>query len=656
MCGITGIYNMEGTPRISVEELARMTETLRHRGPDDSGLYVDDHVGLGHTRLSIVGLAGGTQPIHNGNETAWIIYNGEVFNYPELKQDLVRQGHRFYTETDTEVVLHMYEEHGLSFLDRLNGQFALAIWDCRKKLLILARDRLGIRPLHYLRAGGRFLFASEIKSIRAAKNISLKLDPFSMDQLFTFWSTLPGKTIFKGVSELLPGHYAVVSGNGVKVSRYWEPPFGHPDIYTKQSLEEIVSEISGRLNEAIRIRMRADVPVGCYVSGGLDSSGIASIVKQDFNQRVKTFALRFEAEGFDEGDYQKDIVSWLKVDHASLCASNSTIADSLCDAVWHCETPLLRMGPVPLFLLSRFVRDRGLKVILTGEGADEIFGGYNIFREAKVRSFWATYPSSEMRPRLLGRLYPYILNDPRLRGILTSFFGTGLQQPNSAFFSHLVRWQNTGKLKTFFSGDLRATLAGYNGYGELASTLPDGFDSWDYLARAQYLESQLFMSNYLLSSQGDRVAMAHSVEIRLPFLDHRLVEFMARVPSKWKIRGMNEKYVLKRALAARLPESIVKRPKQPYRAPIVEALVQGEGRTMVRDLLTPRRIEEAGIFDPHKLDRLLTKLERIPNPGELDGMALVGVLTTQLIDNQFVGSPIPKKSTVLPRLVIDRRT
>ena len=655
MCGITGIYTFSRSADLNVDELTRMTAALHHRGPDEVGLYIDDRVALGHARLSIIGLEDGLQPIHNEDESLWIVYNGEIYNYPELKEDLIRRGHQFYTETDTEVVLHLFEEFGEACFSKLNGQFALAIMDGKKKRLVLARDRVGIRPLHFIHQKDRFLFASEIKALLEAEGVELQLDPIALDQLFTFWTTLPGQTMFEGVREVPPGHYAILSEGHFQLIRYWNVDFPTIEASEATSLEDVVSDIQYLLTDAVRVRLRADVPVGCYVSGGLDSSGITAIVKRQFDPLVKTFGLCFEAEAFDERSYQEEMVTWLQTDHATLNATNSKIGAALPDVLWHCEKSILRMGPVPLYLLSELVHENGYKVVLTGEGADEIFGGYNIFREAKVREFWARNPDSTLRPRLLGRLYPYIFDDPRLARNLHVFFGKGLDQPNSPFFSHLIRWQNTSRLKTFFSSDLRGSLHEYDGYQDLASSLPHDFKSWDYLARAQFLETTTFLSNYLLSSQGDRMAMAHSVEIRLPFLDHRLVEYVARIPSRWKIRGMNEKYVLKRALKSDLPPRITNRPKHPYRAPVMEALLQGGSRDMTLDSLAERAIQEAGLFDSRKVGLLLKKLDTVSQASELDSMALVGILSTQLIYKQFVGGPHRIGQRIRPACLIDRR-
>ena len=621
---------------VSREALQDMIALLRHRGPDEAGIYLDDRVGLGHARLSIIDLSSGIQPIHNEDETLWIVYNGETYNYPELKEELLRKGHRFYTTSDTEVLLHLYEEKGAACVEDLNGQFAFAIWNSRKKELFLARDRIGIRPLHYTVKNDLFIFSSEIKSIFACGEIDRNIDPLAMDQIFTFWTTLPGRTAFKNICELQPGHYLTLSGGQVTIKRYWDIPF----CPRREQLNMAPDEISGRIREllldAVRIRLRSDVPVGTYLSGGLDSSGLTALVAKNFDKDVKTFGIRFKETAFDEGTYQNQMVSFLKTDQTEILATNEKIGTSFPEVIGHTEKPLLRTAPVPLYLLSRAVRDSGLKVILTGEGADEIFGGYNIFREAKVRRFWAKEPDSNCRGELIGRLYPYIFNDARLKRSLQSFFAKGLTQTNDPLFSHMIRWENTSKIKRFFSQDLKASIGAYSGYDEVKQRLPGSFDKWDYLCQAQYLETEIFLSNYLLSSQGDRVAMAHSVEIRLPYLDPRLMEFMGRVPAKYKIFGLNEKYILKKAFDGILPKDIVKRAKHPYRAPITKSLLKGRAAEYTLEMLSERAAKNAGLFDTKKVTNLLRKLKTADAASEVDSMTLVGILSSQILYHQFI--------------------
>lgn len=642
---------------VSLKTLRNMVGSLYHRGPDETGYYLDDYIGLGHARLSIIDLSGGTQPIHNEDKSLWIVYNGEIYNYPELRTQLKRRGHKFHTATDTEVILHLYEEYGVNCLDMLNGQFAFAIWNTRDKELFLARDRIGIRPLYYTIIDNTLIFASEIKSIFVNKKVARQIDPVAMDQIFTFWTTLKPRTVFKNICELPPGHYMKVSGRRVSIRNYWDIPFCPAAEQTDLASGELSEHLKELLLDAVRIRLRADVPVGCYLSGGLDSSTVTSMVVRNFNSDVRTFGIRFEQDGFDEGEHQRRMVSFLKANHTEIRATNDKIGYALPDCLWHCEKPVLRTAPVPLFLLSELVNQSGLKVVLTGEGADEVFGGYNIFREAKVRRFWARYPDSQRRAELIGKLYPYIFNNPRLKKTLQSFFSRGLDNVDDPIFSHIIRWDNTSKIKTFFSGELRNAIGGYNGYEQVKAALPEDYDKWDYLSKAQYLEMGIFLSNYLLSSQGDRVAMAHSVEIRLPFLDPRVMEFMARVPAKWKITGLDEKHLLKKASRDTLPEEIVSRSKHPYRAPIKQSLLNGKNIQYIHDMLSEAQLKRTGLFDSKKVGKLLRKIQTVENPGEVDSMALVGILSSQSIYHQFIDNFSSGNSSLTKvNLIVDKRS
>ena len=656
MCGIAGVFQFEGE-WLSRSLLQRMMNALTHRGPDESGMYLDDHAGLAHRRLSIIDIAGGIQPIHNEDKTLWMVYNGEVYNYRELRTALSNRGHRFYTQTDTEAVLHLYEEKGADCLQELNGQFALAIWNSEKQEMFLARDPVGIRPLYYTVLPRGFLFGSEIKSIFMDDRIGRELDPEAMDQIFTFWTTLPGYSAFKNVHEVRPGHYLTVRKNQVREQAYWELPLYRETGGNGPSADTIRDRLRDLLQDAVRLRLRSDVPVGTYLSGGLDSSIITMLVKRYFQPDVQTFGIRFDHDEFDEGASQREMVSFLNVDHHEMLAKDADIAQAFPSVIKHCEKPLLRTSPVPLFLLSQKVHDSRFKVVLTGEGADEIFGGYNIFREAKVRAFWARQPDSECRPLLAGKLYPYIFQDTRQKRMLQSFLRQSLEQIQDPFYSHSMRWHHTQRLKAFFSERFRQSAGDYNSITACEEMLPPGFNQLDVLAKAQYLEIQLFMSNYLLAQQGDRVAMAHSVEIRLPFLDRRLIEFMARVPPKWKIRGMSEKYILRKTFLEDLPEAIGRREKHPYRAPVQQSLLHPAASDMTKAALSERAVKRADLFDFRKVALLIRKLEETAHPSEIDAMALAGILSTQLLYDQFVrGNNLKLSNDAPPDLIIDRRS
>ena len=659
MCGIAGLFIKQGGEKVSEAVLMRMIAALRHRGPDESGIYIESRLGMGNARLSIIGIDGGTQPIENENGTLWIVFNGEAFNYIELKDELVQKGHRFSTNTDTEVVLHLYEEYGADCLTRINGQFALAVWDAVRKELFLARDRVGIRPLHYYADANMFVFASEIKAIFQHPQVPRELDPESLNQIFTLWTTLGAATAFKGIRELPPGHFMRITATGENVTRFWSVPDGNPEHQWPGTQEEAQEELAALIEDAVRLRLRADVPVGTYLSGGVDSSIITALTATRFNNHLRTFSIGFRDERFDESDFQSQARNFLGTDHNLTLVENDDIRRYLPDVVWHCEKPQLRSAPVPLFLLSRTVRDSHFKVVLTGEGADEVFCGYNIFKENKIRRFWARQPESRLRPLLLRTLYPYIFKiaSPK-RVYLEKFFAVSPQDLSDPVFSHRIRWQNTSRIRSFLSDDMCALLDGKDPIVNVIKRLPAGFSARDSLAKAQFLEMDSFLSNYLLPSQGDRVAMAHSLETRMPYLDYRVIEFAFRLPPHWKLNGLTEKYILRKAFAELLPESVIQRPKQPYRAPIREAFAWAASGDYVDELLSETALKRFGYFSPPKVAGLVKKIRRADavTPNEVQDMAFMGILSTQLVHLQFIeefGSRSVR--TIVPNKIIRKR-
>jgi asparagine synthase (glutamine-hydrolysing) len=657
MCGISGIFNLYNKAPISSEQLRVMAFSLNHRGPDEAGAYVDDFIGLAQSRLSIIDLTGGSQPIHNEDKSLWIIFNGEIFNYPELRAELIKLGHKFYTNTDTEVILHLYEEKKEKALDDLNGQFAFAIWDSNNHELFLARDRVGILPLYFKLDREKFYFASELKAIFSVQETNPAFDPIGFDQIFTFWTNLPGDTPFKDYKEIPPAHFLRINFNGkFELKPYWHLKFSEEKKLSDRKINDITHEAQELLTDAVRIRLRADVPVGSYLSGGLDSSGLTAIVKKKFNNELRTFGISFEEESFDESRFQKLMVEHLQTNHSEVFAKNSDIGKYFSDIVYFGERPIFRTAPAPLYLLSKKVREENFKVVLTGEGADEIFGGYNIFKEAKIRKFWSANPESKYRSKLLKKLYPYIFKDKRLFSTLEAFFRLGIDEPENPIFSHIVRWSNNSKMKNFFSENFKEHIKDYNAIDELLLKLPDNFDDWETLSKAQYLEIITFMSGYLLSSQGDRMAMGNSVELRVPYLDHRLIEFMSTVPSAYKILGLNEKYILKKVFKEYLPKEILYRAKNPYRAPIRNSFI-ANNNFPIEDILDEARISESGVFNPTKVNLLLQKAKKSESLSELDNMALAGIISTQLLYNHILS---PKKTAVPTKygfkIFIDKRT
>lgn len=640
MCGIAGIWNFKSKAPVNPALLGRMVERLDHRGPDDSGTYCAGDLGLGHTRLSIVDLSGGHQPMCNEDGSVWVTFNGEIYNYPELRAALINKGHTFRTNSDTEVIVHAYEEMGAGCVRAFNGQFAFAVWDGRRRELLLARDRMGVRPLFYTLHEGRLLFASELKALFEDPSLPREIDPFAVDQVFTFWFPIPPRTGFVGVNELPPGHTMTVNETGTRLNRYWELDF--PSMEESRSFEShpeawYAEGLIGLLDEAVQIRLRADVPVGAYLSGGLDSSVITALSRRRIQDQLKTFSIGFEAEDFDESSFQSMVVSHLGTEHHAFRCRSAEIGEAFPQAVWHMERPVVRTAPVPMTLLAKGVREAGIKVVLTGEGADEVLAGYDLFKEAKVRRFWARAPHSRMRPLLLRRLYPYLSDmKGQAAAYLTAFFGQGLEDTHDPFYSHLPRWRVTSAIKGLYSEEIKERLKGYDPIAELRDQLPSAFQTWHPLSQAQFLESAYLLPGYILSSQGDRMGMAHAIEGRFPFLDHRVVEFAASIPPNFKLRRLREKHILRQGAEGLLPPAILNREKQPYRAPDQEAILpNGKKFAYMEEALSPKRLNEAGLFSERAIQALLTKCGR-QGVGTKDGMALVGSLSLQLLHQQFI--------------------
>ncbi|MEX0728411.1 MAG: asparagine synthase (glutamine-hydrolyzing) [Planctomycetaceae bacterium] len=648
MCGIAGIFDLYADrgsryardPADVRSALWSMIRALEHRGPDALNVSADGPCGLAHSRLSIIDHAGGAQPMSTADGDLTITFNGEIFNYVELRDELTRQGRTFRTNSDTEVILHAYAHWGDDCVHHLNGQWAFAIWDKRRQRLFLSRDRIGIRPLFYTQANGNLFFASEIKSLFTQHEVDRRIDLVALDQLFTLWTTVASRTMFEGVRELPPGHSLIVEQGELRSERYWQLDYSL-DASSHRTTDDWADELLSLLIDSTRLRLRADVPVGAYLSGGLDSSLTTALIRKYTGAPLKTFSVTFDDADFDESRYQQDVVRLWGTEHQSIRCTHADIGRVFPDVIRHSEKPLLRTAPAPLFLLSRLVHGQGYKVVITGEGADEMCGGYDIFKEAKLRRFWARDLDSKYRPLLLKRLYPYLKNlQAQSPDYLKAFFHVRPEDLGSPFFSHLPRWELTAKTKGFFSADVRNELLNYSTLTDLQRTLPNDFAGWEPFCQAQYLESAHLLPGYILSSQGDRMAMAHAVEGRFPFLDYRVMEFAGRMPTSLKMRGLNEKYLLKRISRGLVPESVLARPKQPYRAPDAVSFFDTErGRPRfdyVAEMLSAERLHHTGLFDARAVGKLVEKISKGQAIGTKDNMALVGILSTQLLVDEFI--------------------
>ena len=641
MCGIAGTYARAGEVA-SRALLTEMAGELRHRGPDGTGLYLDNRLGMVSNRLAIVDLAGGDQPLSDEQGRFWVMQNGEIYNYVELREELIRLGHLFRTTCDTEVIAHAYEQWGAGCLHRFNGDFAIAIWDRKREELFLARDRFGVRPLFLAEYGGHFCFASEAKALLRHPAAVRELDPAGLVESFILWTTLPDRSAFAGVRELPAAHYVVVGTDGPGLeTRWWDLDFAEPESPAPDA--ELVAELRDLLDDATRLRLRADVPVAAYVSGGLDSSAIAALARRQMDEPLIAFGVGFSDPRFDESEYQRRIAKQLGIDFHQTVVDSTAIAELLPRAIELSEKPTMRTALTPLLRLSDSVREAGLKVVTTGEGADELFAGYDIFREDKVRRFWAREPSSEIRPLLFRRLNRFLAADLSKSGaFLNGFYSRRLLEVDDPLYSHRLRFDNTGRCLRLFRPDVldRAAAAG-DPLERLQARLPEGYPRFSPLGRAQYLEISTFLEGYLLHSQGDRMLMGHSIEGRFPFLDYRVAELATRLPARLRLRGLEEKLALRKAVEGDLPEEIRTRPKRPYRAPIGEVFAGPDAPTYVRELLAPARLEAAELLDPAAVARVVAKFEASGGTrvSETDEMAFVGSLSVMLLHERFVADP-----------------
>lgn len=656
MCGIVGFTTARCDASLERERryggrLRAMTATLRHRGPDAQCAVLRDGAALGHTRLSIVDPAGGAQPMSDPNGRVTLVFHGEVFNYRELRASL-SDGYAFRTSSDTEVVLASYLTKGIRCVDDFIGQFAFAVHDARTSALWLARDRVGIAPLHYARTPEGLAFASEAKALFASGWVTPSIDQIALKQTLQLWSPVEPRTLFEGVSQLPAGCVARWVDGRLDVTRYWDADLG---VEARADLDDAAATraLGDLLVNAIDLRLRADVPVAAYLSGGLDSSLIAAIAQARLGGGLRTYSVAFADRAFDERAYQDEVARGLRTEHRTTEVTSRDIGRVLPDVVEHAEQTLLRSAPGPLYRLSALVRDDDTKVVLTGEGADEIFLGYDLFRETRIRQFWARQPTSRARPALLRRLYPYLPVSEQGDEALAQFFSVAIDRPSDVVFSHLPRWAASGRNARFLSAAFAERTAEEDPVSSLIASLPARVHRWRPLARAQYLEMRTLLTGYLLSAQGDRMLMAHSVEGRYPFLDHRLIEFAAALPEGMKLRGLAEKWLLKRYAAPFIPPRVLRRRKYPYRAPVASALTGAAAPPWARELLSSEAVRARGIFDAAKVERLLAKLARQTTPpSESDSQAVMAVATTQLLAERFVGDArVPQTAIDAVRMV-----
>ncbi len=583
MCGITGIFNLSEGPRIDKALIEAMAETLVHRGPDDSGIYIDDRLGFGFRRLSIIDLTSGNQPIYNEDRSVIVVCNGEIFNYKELRHVLESKGHRFYTHCDVEVLVHLYEEYGADFLSKLNGQFAFAIYDRKSRILLLARDHVGIAPLFYTVADNVFIFGSEIKAILKHPMVKREVDLTALDQVFSFPGMVSPRIMFRHISSLKPGHFLLIQDGKIEVKAYWDLDYPlateieaeKPESYYIEKLDEL-------LTRSVQYRLQADVPVGFYLSGGMDSSLTASIIRKLHSDQRHSFSIGFRQAEIDERKYQQLMADAVGSVHHDVVFDWPDISNRLKQVIYHAETPLKESYDTCSLTLSELVRNNSIKVILTGEGSDELFAGYVGYRFDMQRSQIDEDPYSvemmmerEIREKLWGDPdFLYERNQYEFR------------ETKQAIYSQRV----SEKFREFDSVNHelidRSKLAGRHP-----------------IHKRSYIDFKLRIADHLLADHGDRVAYANSIEARYPFLDVELIDFVKTIPPSLMIKGPVEKYILKRLSEKYLPQQIINREKFAFVAPGSPYLIR-QNIEWINDLLSYQTLKKQGYFNPDTIERL----------------------------------------------------
>jgi asparagine synthase (glutamine-hydrolysing) len=597
MCGIAGIVSLEGKP-VFERELRAMCGAIAHRGPDDEGYYFGTGVGLGMRRLSIIDLASGRQPIRNEDGSVWVVFNGEIYNFRELRRELEGRGHVFSTHTDTETIVHLYEEYGRQCVDHMRGMFAFAVWDERTRQLLLARDRVGIKPLYYAEIEGRILFASELKAILQLTEVEPKINWSAASHLFAFLSTPPTDAIIDRVHKLEPGHLlSASSGRTPVIERYWDlkfqPEYARDEGYFVERVREL-------LDESVRLHLISDVPLGAFLSGGIDSSSVVAAAAGLTAEPLRTFSIGFSEPEYNELAHARVVAQTFHTDHHELTLGPDAL-EHMEDLAWYLDEPFGDSSAIATYMVSKLASQK-VKVVLSGDGGDELFAGYDKYVvEQRERSRWSWPAPTRSLLGAIGRTMP-----------------DGMRGRN--FLRHISlasaeRYLDAG---TFFRRDDMKKLFRPEVYELLAQ-----YEPWR--AKAEYLESSnchwlsnlqgLDMKNYLpldILTKVDRMSMAHSIETRVPLLDHKLVEFAATIPPEMNLRGGTTKYVLKRAMRGILPESIIDRPKRGFAVPL-GYWFRGKLGAYVRDLLLGDTSRHRGFFDGRYIENLVSRHERGEN-------------------------------------------
>lgn len=573
MCGIAGLFDIYGKVNYKKNIVTKALKFIEYRGPDELNTQEpDNNFCGGAVRLSIEALTNGRQPITEKQYT--VGFNGEIFNYKELA--------RLYglidpIKSEVHFLLKAWQKKGKAILKDLDGQFTIFIYDSKKKEIILARDPFGIRPLFFIHDKKFLAFCSEIKGLAKLTHCQLNFDEIAVAQVSMFWSTVGERTIFENVKQVKRGQLIVFNSEGMRNENYYTEPLLLNSPIKFKSIDEASIFIRSNLEKSIKTQSHGEVGFCSYLSGGIDSSALAYFIsKQMKYEKLRTFSITFEDEQYDESDAQKQIASYLGTDHTSINISHADIASNFSSVINHSETLLFRTAPVPMYLLSKAVKDTGHKVVFTGEGADEVLLGYDLFAESRIRKFWSKFPNSKIRPKLLSKLYSYLpqFKNSRYFAMIKDFYSKHLCESDQIFYSHLVRWVQFKYIASFFNFSLPSIEIEEILYKELTGLLPQSFVDISNDKKAQLLEYETLLHGYLLSSQGDRMSMAHSVEGRYPYLGISFVKEMAKIADNQKTSGIKSKSLFRRSMSDILPYDICNRSKVAYQAPEAKSFIR----------------------------------------------------------------------------------
>jgi asparagine synthase (glutamine-hydrolysing) len=594
MCGIAGIIRWE-TP-VTEQEIRSMCRMMVHRGPDEEGVYVGEGVGLGMRRLSIIDLANGQQPVFNEDRSICVVFNGEIYNYQELRRQLQRSGHTFRTSSDTETIVHLYEDYGSRCVDHLRGMFAFAVWDIRRKRLLLARDRLGIKPLYYAELEDGIAFASELKPILQLPEINRTVSFHALSHLFTFLATPASQSIIDGVRKLEPARSGVAErGSSLRIERYWDVEF-EPDEHSSE--KQLVEQLREVLVDAVAAHEISDVPVGAFLSGGLDSSAVVATMaglRGGSNEPIKTFSIGFAESGFDELVYAREVAKAFNTEHHELVLKPDVVS-IVEDLAWYLDEPFGDTSAIPTYMVSKLAAEH-VKVVLTGDGGDELFAGYDKYLVERREREYDRVPAA-LRG-MAGAVGDAMPEGMRGRRFLRHLALDGARRYVDA--STLFR---ADEMQQLFKADAFAQIVRHDPWTDRLGYL----QGRDWMSAAQYCDLNTYLPLDVLT-KVDRMTMAHSIEARPPLLDHRLVEFAARIPARFRLRETTTKYLLKQAMRGILPESIIDRPKQGFAVPLARWF-RGELLGFARDILLSDKCRQRGFFEVSYLERLLRLNQR----------------------------------------------